>query len=105
MELLRGINTIYCSSFSRSLAPGYRVGWIAAVAFAQQVMERTLAFSLCCPVLPQVALADVQESGAYDAHPRGIRRLFGLSAGHAWNDHVEGGVRRLGQRAQALLEG
>ncbi len=71
-----GANTIYCSSFSKSLAPGYRIGWIAAGAYAQRVMERKLAFSLCGPVLPQVALADYLASGAYDAHLRRIRRIF-----------------------------
>lgn len=38
--------------------------------------ERKLAFSLCGAVLPQVALAQFLASGAYDAHLRGIRRLF-----------------------------
>jgi DNA-binding transcriptional MocR family regulator len=71
-----GANTIFCSSFSKSLAPGYRVGWIVAGSHAQRVMERKLAFSLCGPVLPQVALADFLESGAYDTHLRSIRRLF-----------------------------
>lgn len=71
-----GANTIYCSSFSKSLAPGYRVGWIAARAYSQQIMERKLAFSLCGPVLPQVALAQFLASGAYDAHLRRIRRVF-----------------------------
>jgi len=71
-----GANTIYCSSFSKSLAPGYRIGWIVAGAHAQRVLERKLAFSLCSPVLPQVALADFLASGAYDAHLRRIRRIF-----------------------------
>lgn len=71
-----GANTIYCSSFSKSLAPGYRIGWIVPGAFAQQVMDRKLAFSLCSPVLPQVALADFLASGAYDAHMRTLRRLL-----------------------------
>jgi DNA-binding transcriptional MocR family regulator len=71
-----GSNTIYCSSFSKSLAPGYRIGWIAPGAFAQQVMDRKLAFSLCSPVLPQIALADFLTSGAYDAHMRRMRRLL-----------------------------
>lgn len=71
-----GAKTIYCSSFSKSLAPGYRVGWIAPGAFAQQVLDRKLAFSLCSPVLPQVALADFLASGAYDTHMRRLRRLL-----------------------------
>jgi DNA-binding transcriptional MocR family regulator len=71
-----GASTIYCSSFSKSLAPGYRIGWIAPGAFAQPVMDRKLAFSLCGAVLPQVALADFLASGAYDAHLRRLRRLL-----------------------------
>lgn len=71
-----GANTIYCSSFSKSLAPGYRIGWIAPGAFAQQVLDHKLAFSLCSPVLPQVALADFLATGAHDAHLRRLRRLL-----------------------------
>jgi DNA-binding transcriptional MocR family regulator len=76
IALDNGSNTIYCSSFSKTLAPGYRIGWLAAGAHAQQLMERKLAFSLCSPVLPQVALADFLESGAYEVHLRSIRRIF-----------------------------
>jgi DNA-binding transcriptional MocR family regulator len=71
-----GAGTIHCSSFSKSLAPGYRIGWIAAGAMAQKLVDRKLAFSLCSPVLPQVALADFLASGAYDAHMRRLRRLL-----------------------------
>lgn len=75
-------NTIYCSSFSKSLAPGYRVGWIAGGAHTRRVMERKVAFSLCGAVLPQVALAEFLASGAYDTHLRGIRRLFQDNLAH-----------------------
>lgn len=71
-----GAHTIYCSSFSKSLAPGYRIGWIAPGPFAQQVMDRKLAYSLCGPVLPQVAIAEFLASGAFDAHMRRLRRLL-----------------------------
>jgi DNA-binding transcriptional MocR family regulator len=71
-----GANTIYCSSFSKSLAPGYRIGWIVPGPFAQKVLDRKLAYSLCGPVLPQVAIADFLACGALDAHMRRLRRLL-----------------------------
>ena len=30
---------LHCSSFSKSLAPGYRVGWVAAGKFAQTIQR------------------------------------------------------------------
>nr|WP_230945623.1 aminotransferase class I/II-fold pyridoxal phosphate-dependent enzyme [Burkholderia pseudomultivorans] len=42
----------------------------------QRVMERKLAFSLCCPALAQAALAEFLASGAYDAHLRRLRRVL-----------------------------
>ncbi|MDR3400123.1 MAG: PLP-dependent aminotransferase family protein [Pandoraea sp.] len=71
-----GENTLYCSSFSKCLAPGYRVGWIAAGRYRQRVLERKLAFSLCSPVLPQVALTEFLASGLYDTHLRRVRHAF-----------------------------
>ena len=76
IALAGGANTIYCGSFSKTLAPGYRVGWIVPGPFAQQVMDRKLAFSLSSPVLPQVALANFLASGAFDAHMRRLRRML-----------------------------
>ncbi|MDP9602484.1 UNVERIFIED_ORG: DNA-binding transcriptional MocR family regulator [Variovorax paradoxus] len=164
---------IYCSSFSKSLAPGYRVGWIVPGAYSQQVLARKLAFSLCSPVLPQVAVAEFLASNAYDIHLRRVRRVLEenltrmvraieasfppetkvsrpaggfmlwlelpkqfdsralfeealehgicfapgdvfsasrrfrnclrLSAGHAWTERIDAGVRRLGKLARAQL--
>jgi DNA-binding transcriptional MocR family regulator len=71
-----GANTIYCSSFSKTLAPGYRVGWVAATAHMADLLERKLAFSLCGAVLPQRALAEFIAGGAYDAHLRRVQRVF-----------------------------
>jgi DNA-binding transcriptional MocR family regulator len=76
MALDRRENTLYCSSFSKTIAPGYRIGWIATGRHMQRVLERKFAFTLCGPSLPQAAFADFLSSGGYDNHLRRIRRVF-----------------------------
>lgn len=69
-------NTIYCGSFSKTLAPGYRIGWIVPGRHMARVLESKLASSLATPVLTQVALADFLSNGDYDRHLRRLRREF-----------------------------
>lgn len=69
-------NTLYCSSFSKTVAPGYRVGWVVAGRHMQRVLETKFALTLCGPALPQAALADFLASGGYDSHLRRVRRTF-----------------------------
>ena len=76
MALDRQGNTIYCSSFSKTLAPGYRVGWIATGRHMRRVLESKFALTLCGPALPQAALAAFLASGGYDSHLRRMRRTF-----------------------------
>ena len=81
----RNANTvIYCSSFSKTVAPGYRIGWMATTAQAhlQNALERKLGFTLSGPPLLQVAFAEFLSSGGYDNHLRRIRRVFEVSRGH-----------------------
>jgi len=65
-------------SVSKTLAPGYRVGWIAPGRYQAQVERLKFAQSLACATLPQMAVAELLESGGYDRH---VRRLRGLLAG------------------------
>lgn len=67
---------IYCNSFSKTVAPGYRIGWLAAPRHMKKALEVKFAISLCGPALPQAALADFLSSGGYDGHLRRIRRVF-----------------------------
>ena len=69
-------NTIYCSSFSKTVAPGYRIGWIIAGQHLPRVLDAKAAFTLCGSVLPQAAFAEFLGSGGYDQHLRRIRRIF-----------------------------
>lgn len=68
--------TIYCGSFSKTLVPGYRIGWIASTKHLPRVLEAKFASTLCGPVLPQVALARFLASGGYDHHLRRLRHVF-----------------------------
>lgn len=79
MALDRNANAIiHCSSFSKTIAPGYRIGWLATKtpAHMQSALTRKLAFTLSGPPLLQVALAEFLTSGGYDNHLRRIRRVF-----------------------------
>lgn len=76
MALDRRGNTIYCSSFSKTVAPGYRIGWVAAGRHLPRILEAKAAFTLCGSVLPQAAFAEFLASGGYDGHLRRIRRVF-----------------------------
>jgi DNA-binding transcriptional MocR family regulator len=68
--------TIYCSSFSKTIAPGYRIGWIATRRHMPKVLEDKFALTMCGPALPQAALAEFLASGGYDSHLRRLRRTF-----------------------------
>jgi DNA-binding transcriptional MocR family regulator len=76
MALDRHVNTVYCSSFSKTIAPGYRIGWIVPGRHMQKVLDSKFAFTGCGPTLPQAALAEFLSSGSYDSHLRRMRRTF-----------------------------
>lgn len=65
---------IVCSSVSKSLAPGYRIGWIAAGRFRDTIERLKFAHSVSSPTLPQMAVAEFLRSGGYDHHLRALRR-------------------------------
>jgi DNA-binding transcriptional MocR family regulator len=69
-------DTIYCSSFSKTIAPGYRIGWLVTGQRMQAVLRQKLASTLATPALTQAALADLLSCGGYDSHLRRIRRVF-----------------------------
>jgi DNA-binding transcriptional MocR family regulator len=69
---------LLCSSFSKTLAPGYRVGWTAPGRFKPQVERLKFMSSMACATAPQVAIADFLHSGGYDRHLRTIRKKLAI---------------------------
>ena len=54
---------LLCSSYSKSVSPGFRVGWISAGRFQYEVNRLKFISIIGAPVLPQLALAEFLESG------------------------------------------
>src|SRR5688572_546336 len=67
---------LLCSSFSKTLAPGYRVGWTAPGRFKLQVESLKFTSSMATTTAPQMAIADFLQSGGYDRYLRKIRRIL-----------------------------
>lgn len=65
-----------CSSFTKALAPGFRVGWVAPGRFRAQVEMVKFINTIATPEILQVTIADFLESGGYERHLRGVRRTF-----------------------------
>ncbi|TYL48864.1 PLP-dependent aminotransferase family protein [Marinomonas sp. IMCC 4694] len=67
---------IYCSSFSKSIAPGFRIGWVVGGKFQEQIEHYAYVQSLAIPTLTQTAIANFLENGAYDRHLRKTRLAY-----------------------------
>ncbi|MBN2299038.1 MAG: PLP-dependent aminotransferase family protein [Deltaproteobacteria bacterium] len=67
---------ILCSSFSKTLAPGYRVGWITPGRYKPAIEHLKVISSLSTSTPPQMAVAEFLAGGGYDHHLRRIRRIY-----------------------------
>lgn len=69
-------NVVLCSSFSKTIAPGYRVGWVIAGKYKEAIARAKSITNLATSTPPQLALAGFLADGGYDHHLRTIRRAY-----------------------------
>jgi DNA-binding transcriptional MocR family regulator len=67
---------LYCSSLSKSLAPGYRIGWTLPGRFTQAVIHTKMMHTVSGPTLTQLAIAHFLSIGRYDYHLRKLRKAL-----------------------------
>lgn len=87
---------LLCSSFSKLLAPGYRVGWTSAGRFQTRVEALKLTTTLAAPGLLEIAVAEFLENGGYDRHLRRMRAAFSIQTEQmiaAVGEHFPPGTR------------
>jgi len=65
-----------CSSVSKSLAPGYRVGWCIPGRFKEQVINLKMMHTISSATPTQAAIAHFFETGRYDLHMRNLRHAL-----------------------------
>jgi len=69
--------TIYLGSFSKTLAPGLRVGWaVAAKPVISQLVLTKQAADLQTATINQIAVSEVAH-GVFDAHVAKLREVYG----------------------------
>ena len=67
---------IHCSSLSKSLAPGYRIGWVIPGRFLEQVKQMKRMNSISSPTLTQAAMAHFLQHGRYEYHLKNLRKAL-----------------------------
>lgn len=76
-ESYRG-NVIYLSTFSKTLAPGLRLGWvIAPTAVIQKLVQAKQGADLHTATFNQMLAHEVSQGGFLDTHIRTIRKVYG----------------------------
>lgn len=75
-------NVLWCGSVSKTLAPGYRVGWIAPGRYKEQILKLKLVHSISSISIVNEAVGSFLKSGKYDNHLRQLRRTLQENAQH-----------------------
>jgi len=69
-------NVLWCSSISKTLAPGYRVGWVAPGRYMEQIKRLKLYHSITTPTAQQAAIGSFLATGRYEHHLRRLRQTL-----------------------------
>ena len=69
-----------CGSFSKTAAPGYRIGWLHAGKYTAQIERLKRAYSCSSGLLQQLTLTEFLATGDYDRHLKTLRPVLQRNA-------------------------
>ena len=69
-------NVLYCSSFSKTVSPGLRIGWILAGRYQEKIKYQKFLDNICTSIHPQLALAEFLSKGGYRRCARHSARVY-----------------------------
>lgn len=69
-------NVLYCASLSKSLAPGYRIGWTIPGRYKEQIIQHKLYQNISTASITQSALGHFLEKGRFEFHMRNLRKAL-----------------------------
>lgn len=64
---------LLCSSFSKTIAPGYRIGWLAPGRYLEKALEIKATTNVSCVAPTQMAVARYLRESLYDRHLKKLR--------------------------------
>ncbi|MEO5782827.1 MAG: PLP-dependent aminotransferase family protein [Ginsengibacter sp.] len=67
---------MHCSSLSKSLTPGYRIGWAIPGKFCEQVKQMKRMHNISCPTITQATMAHFLKHGRYEYHLKNLRKAL-----------------------------
>ena len=69
----RSGSVLTCGSFSKTIAPGYRIGWLIAGQYIDQIAQLKRSFSCSSGLLQQLTLSEFLAAGDYDRYLKTLR--------------------------------
>lgn len=78
-------NAILCSGFSKTVAPGMRIGWVCSSNYMRKIASLKYTSTMGTSVLSQAVIAELLRNGGYDAHLRKLRRELASQIGQMRN--------------------
>jgi DNA-binding transcriptional MocR family regulator len=67
---------LHCASVSKSLAPGYRIGWAIPGRFKNKIIELKRMHTVSTNSLSQATIAEFLSNGRFELHLRHLRKAL-----------------------------